>query len=150
MGADYSPVARNENTRTAGNKYGYPKEYSGMHTGTVSLQALENLFHAGPKKPREHKRIPGKKGVRMILKNFLKLHTTSKGRNYCVSIRGYIEEKSQDEIEASEIFKKIANKHVKSFDICSYGNRAELMIYLKDRYGFTDFGPEGVSCTNIK
>ena len=43
---------RQGRNRTAGNKYSYPKEYSREHTEQLLFKALENLFHARPKKPK--------------------------------------------------------------------------------------------------
>lgn len=41
-----------EETALQANKYSYPKEYSREHTEQLLFKALENLFHARPKKPK--------------------------------------------------------------------------------------------------
>ncbi len=53
-GCDLSPVASNEKTRTTGNQYSYPKEYSGSMNGQDFQEPLGETVPARPKKPREH------------------------------------------------------------------------------------------------
>lgn len=80
----------------------------------------------------------------MNLQNFLKLHQNGTAQ-CCVSIqqepydhqkhcyaKTYFEEESQEEIIASEVFKKIAKKQVDHFNVIGGGvYKVELCIYLE-------------------